>query len=76
MLHLSVSAIRARWSEAINRVAFGGERVAVERHGKPVAYLLGAEDLEGLLRRLKDAERAVSQRFAKAEPATRRTRKG
>lgn len=32
-------------SEYLNRVAYAGERVVVERHGKPVAALVSVDDL-------------------------------
>lgn len=35
-------------SEYLNRVAYGGERVVVERHGKPVAALVSLDDLQRL----------------------------
>ncbi len=35
-------------SEYLNRVAYRGERILVERHGKPVAALVSVEDLRRL----------------------------
>lgn len=35
-------------SEYLNRVRYGGERIVIERHGKPVAALVSNEDLERL----------------------------
>ena len=35
-------------SEYLNRVHYGGERIVIERHGKPVAALMSTEDLERL----------------------------
>lgn len=35
-------------SEYLSRVHYRGERVVIERHGKPVAALVGMEDLERL----------------------------
>jgi prevent-host-death family protein len=35
-------------SEYLNRVAYVGERIVVERHGKPVAALVSVEDLQKL----------------------------
>lgn len=32
-------------SDYVNRVAYGGERIVLERHGKPIAALVGLEDL-------------------------------
>jgi prevent-host-death family protein len=41
---------KTRLSEYLNRVSYRGERIIVERHGKPVAALVSMEDL----RRLED----------------------
>lgn len=35
-------------SECLNRVRYGGERIVIERHGKPVAALVSTEDLKRL----------------------------
>jgi prevent-host-death family protein len=35
-------------SEYLNRVAYRGERILVERHGKPVAALVSVDDLRRL----------------------------
>ena len=35
-------------SEYVNRVRYGGERIVIERHGKPVAALVSTEDLARL----------------------------
>ena len=37
MTHLSASAAREELAETVNRVAYGGERVVIERRGKAVA---------------------------------------
>jgi len=39
---------KAQLSELVSRVAYGGERFLIERHGKPVAALVSAEDLAKL----------------------------
>jgi prevent-host-death family protein len=39
---------RARLAELLNRVAFGGERILIERHGKPVAGLVSADEVKRL----------------------------
>jgi prevent-host-death family protein len=35
--------------ELLSRAAFGGERIPITRHGKLVAVLVGAEDLDRLM---------------------------
>ena len=39
---------RAELADLINRVVYGGERVVVTRHGKPLVALVSAADLERL----------------------------
>ena len=53
MLEVGVHEIRANLAEVINRVAYGGERVVLERRRKPVLALVSLEDLE-LLQTLED----------------------
>lgn len=45
-------------SEYLNRVRYGGERIVIERHGKPVAALVSTEDLERLESSPGDVESA------------------
>ncbi|MEV5979409.1 type II toxin-antitoxin system Phd/YefM family antitoxin [Streptomyces sp. NPDC052114] len=58
---IPVTQARAELAELINRVVYGGERVVVTRHGKPLVALVSAADLERL-EQLADAsqERTVS----------------
>ena len=37
---------RADLADLVNRVAYSGERVVLTRHGRPVAALISAQDLE------------------------------
>jgi len=53
MTRLTASAVREEFSETLNRVAYKGERIILERRGKDVAALVPVEDLE-LLERLED----------------------
>jgi antitoxin Phd len=45
--------VRDAFGDTLNRVAFKGERIVVERHGKLVAALVSVEDLT-LLEDLED----------------------
>jgi prevent-host-death family protein len=56
---VSVTQARSALAELVNRVRYGGERIMVTRHGRPLAALVPAEDLERLeeLERLADLER-------------------
>lgn len=49
-------------SEYLNRVYYRGERIVIERHGKPVAALVGVEDLA----RLESSSESVEARYRKA----------
>ncbi|ARF71311.1 prevent-host-death protein [Kitasatospora albolonga] len=45
---IPVTQARAELAELINRVVYGGERVVVTRHGKPLIALVSAADLQRL----------------------------
>ncbi|PNV35703.1 prevent-host-death protein [Streptomyces sp. DH-12] len=51
---IPVTQARAELADLINRVVYGGERVVVTRHGKPLVALVSADDLRRL-DELKDA---------------------
>lgn len=44
-MKIAVTDIRDNLADSLNRVAYGGERVVLERHGKGVAALISMEDL-------------------------------
>jgi antitoxin Phd len=66
-MNVSISAIRERLADALNRVAYGGDRVVLERRGKGVAALVSMEDLELLeeLENLADLKAALRARKEK-----------
>jgi prevent-host-death family protein len=45
---IPVTQARAELADLINRVVYGGERVVVTRHGKPLVALVSAADLARL----------------------------
>ncbi|MFI5569544.1 type II toxin-antitoxin system Phd/YefM family antitoxin [Streptomyces sp. NPDC051740] len=51
---IPVTQARAELADLINRVVYGGERVVVTRHGKPLVALVSADDL----RRLEELKEA------------------
>jgi prevent-host-death family protein len=57
MSTVSISQLKDRLSEYLNRVAFGRERIIVASHGKPKAAVISLSDLE-LLEELEDAQAA------------------
>lgn len=68
---IPVTQARAELADLINRVVYGGERVVVTRHGKPLVALVSAADLERLeeLRELAD-EQVVSSLSSVREVAS------
>ncbi|MFF0474654.1 type II toxin-antitoxin system Phd/YefM family antitoxin [Streptomyces sp. NPDC004284] len=54
---IPVTQARAELADLINRVVYGGERVVVTRHGKPLVALVSAADLE----RLEEAEKPADE---------------
>ena len=46
---IPVTEARAQFSELVNRVGFGKERIILTRHGKPLVALVPAETLDGAL---------------------------
>jgi prevent-host-death family protein len=57
MSTVSISQLKDRLSEYLNRVAFGRERIIVASRGKPKAAVISLSDLE-LLEELEDAQTA------------------
>lgn len=75
---IPVTQARAELAELINRVVYGGERVVVTRHGKPLVALVSAADLERLESERQEAadEQVVSSvsaiRPTPSDPGERR----
>lgn len=53
MIRISTSDLRKDTADTLNRVAYGGDRVALQRRGKDVAVIVSVEDYE-LLRAIED----------------------
>ncbi|MGN9794590.1 type II toxin-antitoxin system Phd/YefM family antitoxin [Streptomyces sp. OZ13] len=58
---IPVTQARAELADLINRVVYGGERVVVTRHGKPLVALVSAADLERLEQEAEAPEAAEEQ---------------
>jgi prevent-host-death family protein len=56
---IPVTQARAELADLINRVVYGGERVVVTRHGKPLVALVSAADLERLEQSQEPVEEPV-----------------
>ena len=53
MVSFGITELRKRMKDCIGRVEYGGERIAIEHHGKPVCVLISMEDLK-LLEAIED----------------------
>ncbi|MGC0378733.1 type II toxin-antitoxin system Phd/YefM family antitoxin [Streptomyces sp. SAI-229] len=58
---IPVTQARAELADLINRVVYGGERVVVTRHGKPLVALVSADDLRRLEELRETPESAEEQ---------------
>ncbi|KOG38609.1 type II toxin-antitoxin system Phd/YefM family antitoxin [Streptomyces resistomycificus] len=64
---IPVTQARAELADLINRVVYGGERVVVTRHGKPLVALVSAADLE----RLEELQEPAEEQVVSAVSAVR-----
>src|SRR5947207_10980002 len=76
---MSLAAVKARFSELVDRVERQHDRVIVTRNGRPAAVLISPEDLESLeetlavmsdrslAAQIRDSQRAVAAREAGTE---------
>jgi len=67
MASLPASKLREELSDALNRVAYRGERIYLERRGKRIAVLVPVEDAE-LLETLEDRLDLEEARKALKDP--------
>jgi prevent-host-death family protein len=70
MTRLRASVLRENLADALNRVAYKGERIVLERRGKEVAALVSLDDL-ALLNALEDRIDLEAARAALAEMKTK-----
>ncbi|MEU0035477.1 MULTISPECIES: type II toxin-antitoxin system Phd/YefM family antitoxin [unclassified Streptomyces] len=67
---IPVTQARAELADLINRVVYGGERVVVTRHGKPLVALVSAADLERLEELRESAEEQVVSSLSSVREVT------
>jgi len=67
MTRLTASQLREDLANALNKVAFGGERIVLQRNNKDVAALVSIEDLS-ILRALEDRLDLDEMKKAMDEP--------
>ena len=60
MKKLEASQARQEFSDTLNEVAFGHDRIVLRRHGKDVAALVPMGDL-ALIERCQELEKAVAR---------------
>jgi prevent-host-death family protein len=65
MPRIPASEARLQFAEVVNKVAFGGERVVLHRHGKDVAAIVPVDDL----RLLEALENRMDLDAARAAPS-------
>jgi prevent-host-death family protein len=70
MVRIAMNKVRNALSDTVDRVAFKGERVILQRHGKDEAALISVEDL-ALLEELEDREDVTAAREAMNESGER-----
>ena len=63
---VSAGKVRQDFAETVNRVAYGGERIVLDRRGRSLAALIPLEDL-ALLEELEDRQDAEEARKALAD---------
>ncbi len=65
-MNIGVAQIRNNMADMLNRVAYRGERIILERRGKGIAALVSMDDL-ALLEAIENREDAKAARKALAE---------
>jgi len=65
-MKLGIAEIRNNLADALNRVIYAGERITLERRGKPAAAIVSLEDL-ALLEAIEDGEDVRGAKRAIAE---------
>jgi prevent-host-death family protein len=68
---VTVAEARRKLADLVAQVGFGGKRVMLERHGKPVAAVVSVDDL----RRLEELDRVDDSRQKRALGALEAARK-
>jgi antitoxin YefM len=67
---MSLAAVKARFSELVDRVERQQDRVVVTRNGKPAAVLISADDLESLEETLAVmSDRSIAAQLRETEKA-------
>ena len=70
MVKIEATAARATFSDLVNRVRYGSERVLIAKRGKPAVALISVEDFH-VLEMLEDRLDIEAARKALANPENR-----
>jgi prevent-host-death family protein len=75
MKKLEATKARQEFADTLNRVAYGHDRIVLQRHGKSVAAVVPVDDLD-LIKRCEEEEAARTRKKAarSRKPAPRRSR--
>jgi prevent-host-death family protein len=73
MIRVAASDLRKDCAEILNQVAYGHERIILQRHGKDAAVLIPLEDL-ALLEAIEDQQDLEDARAALAEAREKGTK--
>ncbi len=65
-MNLGIADYRNNMADALNRVIYAGERVVLDRRGKPVAAIVSLDDL-ALLEAIEDGQDVKAAKRAIAE---------
>jgi prevent-host-death family protein len=78
MKKLEATKARQEFADTLNRVAYGHDRIVLQRHGKSIAAVVPVDDLD-LIKRCEEEEAARTRKKAPASrkvPRRSRERKG
>ncbi len=64
-MNANVVDVRNTFSDYLNRASYRGERIVIERRGKPVAALVSLDDLEVLEQLENDADLKAARKARK-----------
>ncbi|HUG70574.1 MAG TPA: type II toxin-antitoxin system Phd/YefM family antitoxin [Pirellulaceae bacterium] len=65
-MNMSIVELRDNLADTLNRIAYAGERIILERHGKPVAALVSMDDIR-LIEQLEDESDVKAIRKARKQ---------
>lgn len=61
LLELPVAEVRQHFSDVVNRVGYGHERVNLTRHRKPVVSIVACDEIEKMEHELQEKKRKLEE---------------